>query len=206
MSSFLDSFFKHVVAPFFVLFDKNIVPPGEGASALLLLFFAMGFLILCAFIAWLWIPKRETETRVPRIEADLLRDQPELKEKVRQLEQKLQATQEKFDKEQTDPDFRVIEKLYFAVNGAINSGILLCIGLLVWEFVTLKNGSRQISSDKIVDEIGHMIMVFAITMVFAIVLSLLTMPVGGRSYRRINKAFSVSLVAAVAGFLFFVFR
>lgn len=204
----------NVVEWVFALLRDKIPPVSSDASAIILLVLSVGLLALLALIAWLWAPKKRDLLPIPKevtpISPDLLSGSPELKQKVRTLEGSLTEIRNQISITHSNPQHSTIEKLYFAINGITNSGLLLTIGLLVWEFFALKDRGAMVRLSAVANEIGRIMSVLALTIIFSVVIVFVATRDRGRSnearsYERINKAFSISLMITLAALLIFIY-
>ncbi len=154
-----------------------------------------------------------------------------LKKEIDDLRKILAQRSDELVEFKKNPPYNRAERIYFNVNGIANSGLVLIIGLLVWEFLTL-NAHLNTHLNTIVSEIEHLpvlnaaertqltslidqfekafnieISYFMGTLAIAIILSgiivLIAKLQGGRSIQIINRAFVISLVVSIASFVVF---
>ena len=202
MSSFFQSI-NNLIQDFFRVLDTHLSTVSPDASAFILGLFGVGLLILLATIALRLIPG-EKPSSYDLTELDGI-DGKKLKGMVRELSEENDNYRRKLKDYRSNPDHSTLEKLYFSVNGITNSGLLLSISLLLWEFFNLRNRNGVIQISLVTEELGRLMSVLALTMVFSAIVVFIARPEKGRSYERINKAFFVSLVFTVAAMIVFAF-
>jgi hypothetical protein len=175
---------------FLDILASKIVPVSSDASAVILVVIVIGFLVLFAYIATL---KIKQSGQLQTIGSDGQKDPIKLREE-------LDACREEISELRTNPPYWLSEKLYFALNGIVNSGFILSVALTVWEFFRLRPLKLPVSK-----ELGYVVIALASTMLVSGIIILLTRHDYGRAYARINRAFMISFVIAVAAFLTFVY-
>jgi hypothetical protein len=198
-----------LIQAFFHVVDAHLSTVSPDASAFILGLFGVGLLVLLAIIALRLIPGEKPPiheaSKRSLTELDDIDGNAKLKKMVRELTEENDDYRRKLKDYRLNPDHSTVEKLYFSVNGITNSGLLLSIGLLLWEFFNLRNRNGVIPISSVTDELGRLMSVLALTMMFSAVVVFIARPEKGRSYERINKAFFISLVFAVAAIIVFAF-
>jgi hypothetical protein len=208
MKSFFETI-NDLIQTFFHVLDTHLAILSPDASALILGIIAVGLLGLLVVVALRLLPRDKhndlSDKGRPAIDLDDIDGSVRLKKMVRELSQDNEEYRRKLRDYRSNPEHSTVEKLYFGVNGITNSGLLLCIGMLLWEFFNLRNRNGTIALSAVTDELGRLMSVLALTMVFSGVIVLIARPERGRSYERINRAFFISLVMAVAAIFVFSF-
>jgi len=207
MAAFFQSINDFIQA-FFRVLDAHLSTVSPDASAFLLGVFGIGLLILLAIVALRLIPLEKADhgsTKRSLAELDDIDGSAKLKKMIRELSEENETYERKLSNYRANPDHSTVEKLYFSINGITNSGLLLSIGLILWEFFNLRTRSGVLQVSAVTDELGRLMSVLALTMVFSAIVVFIARPEKGRSYERINRAFFISLVFTVAALIVFAF-
>jgi cbb3-type cytochrome oxidase subunit 3 len=207
----MSGFFQTIndfIQSFFHIVDTHLSRVSPDASAILLALFGLGLIVLLAIIALRLIPGEKQAAEYPKratVDLDDIDGNAKLKRVIRELTEENDEYRTRLREYRLNPDHSTVEKMYFSVNGITNSGLLLSIGLLLWEFFNLRNRNGAIQISSITDELGRMMSVLALTMAFSAVVVFIARPEKGRSYERTNKAFFISLVFSAAAMIVFSF-
>jgi hypothetical protein len=127
-----------------------------------------------------------------------------LKRANESLKNELEEAHEVIKELRSAPNYTTVEKAYFNANGIANSGLILSIALLIWEFLRLRDSCLpSISAVKINDEIGAVMATLALAILTSSIVVAIAHVDKGRSHERINRAFFVSMVISMAAFLIF---
>jgi uncharacterized PurR-regulated membrane protein YhhQ (DUF165 family) len=183
----------------FQLLGSKLVVISSDASAVILAVLAIGLILLLFYIVTLTIkPSNQTSES----------DDEELQRAPKSIRDKLAACRDQVRELQTNPPYLTSEKLYFAVNGIVNSGFILSVALLIWALVSLRNQNPAdtVTLRAVKGQLDAVIITLASAMLVSAVVVYVSRSKSdtGRSYERINKAFMISFVIAIASLATFI--
>lgn len=191
------------------LLDDKLISVSSDASAIILFVVAAGMLGLIFLVATRALPEKQSP--LPRTKIDPIDDADVSSRTVAKLKKAIEVLNEDIDHRDTkiknlrdSQEHTPVERLYFAVNGIVNSEFILGIGLVLWEFLDLRNRPpKQIVLSAVAQELGRVMSVLAATTICSAIIVYITRSEDGRSYQKINRAFYISLGISVAAFLVF---
>jgi hypothetical protein len=192
------------VREFLKLLDDKLVAVSSDASAIILFVMAVGLLSLLFMIAGKKPSPAGEETIAGP--ADHEKTIPvNLERIIDELNGEIARRDITIKKLRSGEDHTPIEQLYFAVNGIVNSAVLLNVALFLWEFFEFRNRppKQQIGSLAVAHGLGRVMIVLAATTVCSVIIVYMSRSTGGQSYEKINRSFFISLGVSVAGFLVF---
>jgi hypothetical protein len=205
---------------------QKIPTPSEQVSAAILMFITVGLVaFLLILIARINSPNGDGKIENIKIaEEELTKKFEELFEKHKEKEDlraELSKLRDAVSKAASDQHTPNIEKLYLNLNGMANAGLMLCISLLLYEFLTLSgkiealrtsgtSASRQFDRlvQSVLKVVSNEISLLMFTVVAALVLSAAVLAIShlreGKPIELINRAFLISLVICAAAFGLFI--